>query len=55
MEADHLVKITADTPKDKVTGDFLSGAVHLGFHNKDSDGWKTIKGTLFNYIFLYFL
>ncbi|XP_026329613.1 secretory phospholipase A2 receptor-like isoform X2 [Hyposmocoma kahamanoa] len=43
-EADYLVKMTADAPKNKVTGDFMSGAVHLGFHNKNSEGWKTVKG-----------
>ncbi|XP_028170786.1 macrophage mannose receptor 1-like [Ostrinia furnacalis] len=43
-EADHLVKITAEAPKDDVQGDFLRGAVHLGFH-KRKDGWKTIRGT----------
>lgn len=44
-EADYLVKITEEAPKSKVKGNFLSGAVYLGFHNRDNDGWKTIKGT----------
>lgn len=43
-EADYLVKITEEAPKSKVKGNFLSGAVYLGYHNRDNDGWKTIKG-----------
>ncbi|XP_026329389.1 macrophage mannose receptor 1-like [Hyposmocoma kahamanoa] len=44
VEADHLVQMTADAPKHKVHGDYLAGTVHLGFHKKYSDEWKTIKG-----------
>lgn len=43
-EADHLVQMTADAPKDKVSGNFMSGAVHLGFHKSNTEGWKTVKG-----------
>ncbi|XP_073943839.1 uncharacterized protein isoform X1 [Choristoneura fumiferana] len=44
-EADYLVKVTEEAPKSKIKGNFLSGAVYLGYHNRDDDGWKTIKGT----------
>ncbi|XP_028037911.1 C-type mannose receptor 2-like [Bombyx mandarina] len=43
-EADHLVNMTRLAPKDKVRGKYLAGAVFLGFHNKNKDGWTTIKG-----------
>ncbi|XP_072943532.1 macrophage mannose receptor 1-like [Epargyreus clarus] len=41
-EAAYLVNMTAEAPKDNVQGDYLRGAVHLGFHNRD--GWITVKG-----------
>ncbi|XP_011564302.3 uncharacterized protein LOC105394158 isoform X1 [Plutella xylostella] len=44
-EADHLVKTTNEAPRDTIKGDYLRGAVHLGFHNRDDDGWKTVRGT----------
>ncbi|KAL0894022.1 hypothetical protein ABMA27_014088 [Loxostege sticticalis] len=43
-EADHLKKMTELAPKDHVQGNFLRGAVHLGFHKRGGE-WKTIKGT----------
>ncbi|XP_049867539.1 C-type mannose receptor 2-like [Pectinophora gossypiella] len=43
MEADYLVKLTEDAKKDKVSGLSVTGAVSLGFHNRDGGGWKTIK------------
>ncbi|XP_013180715.1 PREDICTED: macrophage mannose receptor 1-like [Papilio xuthus] len=45
LEAEHLVNITANAPKDKVKGTFVRGAVHLGFiYDKTIDDWKTVMG-----------
>ncbi|XP_023935049.1 macrophage mannose receptor 1 isoform X2 [Bicyclus anynana] len=41
-EANILANLTSRAPKDKVEGNYLRGAVHLGF--KNNKGWKTIKG-----------
>ncbi|CAG4989006.1 unnamed protein product [Parnassius apollo] len=44
-EADYLVNITAEAPKDKVKGWYLRGAVHLGFsYDPSENGWRTITG-----------
>lgn len=40
-EADFLVNLTNNTPKDNVEGNFLRGAVHLGFQFK-KNRWQTI-------------
>ncbi|CAH2086313.1 unnamed protein product [Euphydryas editha] len=40
-EADYLVNLTNKTPKDKVEGNFLRGAVHLGFQLK-KNRWQTV-------------
>lgn len=40
-EANHLKELTAKTKKDQVQGDFLRGAVHLGYRLKKGR-WKTI-------------
>ncbi|XP_045785080.1 macrophage mannose receptor 1-like isoform X1 [Maniola jurtina] len=42
-EATFLSNLTNRAPKDKVEGDYLRGAVHLGFKN-NNQVWKTIKG-----------
>ncbi|XP_059057059.1 macrophage mannose receptor 1-like [Achroia grisella] len=44
-DADYLVKLTKEAPKDSVQGDYLKGAVILGFHNLNDEGWNTIRGT----------
>lgn len=49
-EADHLTEMTELAPKDHVQGNFLRGAVHLGFHKRGGE-WKTIKGELTIYSF----
>ncbi|XP_039746854.1 secretory phospholipase A2 receptor-like isoform X2 [Pararge aegeria] len=41
-EAEYMTNLTSRAPKDKVEGNYLRGAVHLGF--KNNKGWKTIKG-----------
>lgn len=44
-EAKHLVNLTENAPKDKVTGWYLRGAVHLGFtYDTSEEGWRTIAG-----------
>ncbi|RVE40947.1 hypothetical protein evm_014403 [Chilo suppressalis] len=43
-EAEYLKELTDKAPKDNIGGEFLRGAVLLGFHNRLGDGWKTIKG-----------
>lgn len=43
-EADYLKNLTQQAPKENVAGDYLRGAVHLGFHNRDGEGWQTTKG-----------
>ncbi|KAM3963156.1 C-type lectin 10 [Aphomia sociella] len=43
-EADYFVELTQKAPKDQVQGNYLRGAVLLGFHKIDDEGWKTIKG-----------
>ncbi|CAH2073664.1 unnamed protein product, partial [Iphiclides podalirius] len=44
-EADYLVNITERAPKDKVTGWYLRGAVHLGFsYDTTEDSWRTNAG-----------
>lgn len=45
-EADYLVQLT-QTPVKKVSGNFMRGAVHLGFHNRGDDGWQTVRGNVF--------
>lgn len=42
-EADHLAQITADAPKDSVSGGYLRGHVHLGIL-KIGQEWMTLKG-----------
>ncbi|XP_031768374.2 macrophage mannose receptor 1-like isoform X2 [Galleria mellonella] len=37
-EADYFVKLTQEAPKDLVRGNYLRGAVLLGFHNVDEEG-----------------
>lgn len=56
LEADHLVNITADAPKDKVQGSYLSGAVHLGFYyDQTQKSWRTFTGMFFqNRCFKYY-
>nr|UEP64337.1 teratocyte lectin c-type domain [Cotesia flavipes] len=44
-EANYLKELTDKTSKDNIRGDYLKGAVLLGFHNRSGDGWKTIKGS----------
>lgn len=44
-EADYLVKMTKEAPKDRFKGHYLSGAVHLGFHNQLGEGYTTVYGT----------
>lgn len=39
-ESGHLKQMIADAPKGKVFGYFMSGAVHLGFKNTNSEGWE---------------
>ncbi|KAG6442753.1 hypothetical protein O3G_MSEX002495 [Manduca sexta] len=43
-EANFLKKMTKDNPKYTVKGNYLAGVVMLGFHNRDRQGWLTIKG-----------
>ncbi|XP_072943531.1 uncharacterized protein [Epargyreus clarus] len=43
LEDEHLVNITAEAPKDNVQGNYLRGAVHLGFHDRNGL-WETING-----------
>ncbi|CAD0196873.1 unnamed protein product [Chrysodeixis includens] len=43
-EADYLVQLT-QTPVKKVSGNFMRGAVHLGFHNRGDEGWQTVRGS----------
>ncbi|CAK1581778.1 unnamed protein product [Parnassius mnemosyne] len=44
-EADYLVNITAEAPKNKVKGSHLRGAVHLGFSYDTSENeWRTTTG-----------
>lgn len=42
-EASHLTNLTNKASKDNVEGNYLRGAVHLGF-KKNNGIWKTIKG-----------
>lgn len=42
-EADHLVKLIENNIKSKGSGNPLN-SVFLGFHNRDDEGWKTVKG-----------
>ncbi|XP_041977472.1 macrophage mannose receptor 1-like [Aricia agestis] len=42
-EANILVNMINSSPKDLIDGDYLRGAVHLGF--KYLNGWKTYRGT----------
>lgn len=42
-EADYLVKLTADAPKN-YKGPYLAGAVLLGFHNHFGEGYTTVHG-----------
>uniref|UniRef100_A0A2H1VDE2 SFRICE_023678 n=1 Tax=Spodoptera frugiperda TaxID=7108 RepID=A0A2H1VDE2_SPOFR len=44
-EADYLVALTESKPKDRVPGNFMRGAVHLGFHNRANEGWQAVRGT----------
>ncbi|XP_014370527.2 C-type mannose receptor 2 isoform X3 [Papilio machaon] len=45
LEAEHLVNITANAPKDKIKGKYKRGIVHLGFiYDKTIGDWKTIMG-----------
>ncbi|CAB3254834.1 unnamed protein product [Arctia plantaginis] len=44
-EADYLVAMTESAPKNQVTGDFMAGAVLLGFHDRSDEGWQTVRGT----------
>ncbi|KAF9421847.1 hypothetical protein HW555_002287 [Spodoptera exigua] len=44
-EADYLVALTESVPKDKVPGNYMRGAVHLGFHNRANEGWQAVRGT----------
>ncbi|XP_053625135.1 macrophage mannose receptor 1 [Plodia interpunctella] len=44
-EADFLQQLTSLAPKDNIPGNYLRGAVHLGYHNRNGNGWRTIKGT----------
>lgn len=43
-EADLLVRLTEIKTRDKVAGNYLSGAVHLGFHNRLNEGWQAVGG-----------
>ncbi|XP_072943530.1 lymphocyte antigen 75-like [Epargyreus clarus] len=43
LEDEYLVNISKMAPKDDVTGDYLRGAVHLGFHSNNGF-WETIEG-----------
>ncbi|CAF4937346.1 unnamed protein product [Pieris macdunnoughi] len=42
-EADHLVNVTKMAKKDDVEGNYLRGAIHLGFVKKNSM-WRSIMG-----------
>ncbi|KAJ8722606.1 hypothetical protein PYW07_003792 [Mythimna separata] len=44
-EADYLVKLTELKTRNQAPGDYLSGAVHIGFHNRLNDGWQAVRGT----------
>lgn len=46
-EADYLVAMTEGAPKNQVTGDFMAGAVLLGFHDRSDEGWQTVRGKFF--------
>lgn len=46
-EADFLVNMTTEAPKNRYRGPYLAGAVHLGFHNIFRDGYTTVKGKFF--------
>ncbi|XP_068629452.1 macrophage mannose receptor 1-like [Battus philenor] len=44
-EAEFLVNLTAQAPKDNVKGLYLRGAVHLGFnYDTSEDDWRTTTG-----------
>ncbi|CAB3242419.1 unnamed protein product [Arctia plantaginis] len=45
-EAEHLVALTTLAPKYTVNKDFQSGIVLLGFHNRQDEGWETVRGSL---------
>lgn len=49
-EADYLVTLIEKTPKH--IKDKGSLAVLLGFHNRNNDGWTTIKGESFKIIII---
>ncbi|KAJ8725742.1 hypothetical protein PYW08_003925 [Mythimna loreyi] len=44
-EADYLAKLVGSTPTPRVKGKYQRGIYHLGFHNKQKEGWQTVKGT----------
>ncbi|RVE55020.1 hypothetical protein evm_000439 [Chilo suppressalis] len=44
-EAEYLKQLFLNAPKNNIVGDYLRDEVLLGFHNRNGDGWKTVKGT----------
>ncbi|XP_075969750.1 C-type mannose receptor 2-like [Anticarsia gemmatalis] len=45
VEANFLTTLTMGAPKDRVPGNFMHGAILLGFHSRLDEGWKTVRGT----------
>lgn len=43
-EANYLKQMIDEAPKNKYKGQYLAGAVHIGFHNMFNEGYTTVHG-----------